>query len=294
MKKILVPTDFSKEANEAIQFAGFIAKSFQCRLVLIHVAEEPASRPGTLMANFEHLINHTKSKTIKKLKDIKQALLMNGIGKVQCVVKEGNLIIELSSYIEKEKIDLLVMGTKAYHNLVEVMAGSNTYDIVEEQLCPVLVVPDTGMQAAITDIIVATDCKPIGNAGTFSSLVQLVEQFKAKIEIVHVDTGHSINRKKELQAVSDLKKQLLPLKPPAFYIVQGYDIAQTLHAYMVESNANLLVLISRKKGFFKTLLHHSIVKEMVHRPKMPILILPDVPSTAPVQKRKSTKVFDLT
>jgi nucleotide-binding universal stress UspA family protein len=293
MKKILVPTDFSEEANTAIEFASFLAQNFKCQLILIHVADAPETQPGTLMANFEHLINHAKTKALKMLKNIRQTLEKEGISQVQCVVKEGDLYIELTEFIKKEKIDLLVMGTKAYHSLVEVIAGSNTFEIVDERVCPVLVVPNNGVDPAITDILLATDYEPVVNTDSFRTLIQLAAQFRAKVDIVHVDTGKVVDRKRELKLVSDLRKQLSPLTRPTFHVVQGDDIADALYGYMVESNANLLVLVSRKRGFFKTLLHHSIVREMVHRPKMPLLILPDMPVKITTRKSKSNKAMDL-
>jgi nucleotide-binding universal stress UspA family protein len=275
MKKILVPTDFSEEASNATQYACFIAKSLNCQIVLIHIVDIPPAHPGTLMSKYENLVGKAKKDAKAKLVTVKKDLLTAGVASVKCLVEESLLFFELTDIVEREKIDLLIMGTKAYHSLLEVITGSNTYEIIEEKTCPVLVVPPGAGAKPYAAITLATDYKPVKSSHTFKPLIELAGYFDATIELVHVDTKNGTSRQSEKSQLAHLQQQLVPLSKVTASSVQGNDIASTLYAYVQETNTDLLVLISRRRGFFSSLLHHSIVKEMVHSPKAPLLVLPE-------------------
>jgi nucleotide-binding universal stress UspA family protein len=285
MKKILVPTDFSAEAHNAVIYASNLAKASQAQLILIHVKDEPEVRSA---AEAGQATDHDY--VLKVFKNLKHSLEESGFDNVTYVMREGNLTMELSDFVQREAIDLVVMGTRPYHDLIEQISGSNTYELVEEGVCPVLVVPEGALFYAPEKILFAIDYEPIQNSATLNPLKELALRFGAKLDVVHVQEAIAKD-KKEKKVVEELKKQMAPTTDIAFHVVLEDDIAHALHYYIEEHTPEILILISKKRGFIEGLLHYSIVKEMVHAPQIPILILPELDKDMKNRDKKSKYVF---
>jgi nucleotide-binding universal stress UspA family protein len=142
MKKILVPIDFSKQAEYAAQVAAKIAKQTDSELHLLHMLELPTdiidpsnfgssdSSPSTLLymkraqEKFEKLTKRYFLKNIKVVKSVFFHETFDGI------IKES----------KKQQVDLIVMGSQGATGFEEMFVGSNTEKVVRHSDVPVLVV----------------------------------------------------------------------------------------------------------------------------------------------------------
>ena len=140
MKRILIPTDFSKYADEAIEVGAEIAKKNDCEIILIHMLELPGQMNDAIKGETSiPEIMLFKRKAEETLKNIKNRPYLAGI-KITEVVRLDNAYQGINNYIKQNSMDLIVMGSHGATGINEIIIGSNTEKVVRQSETPVLVI----------------------------------------------------------------------------------------------------------------------------------------------------------
>lgn len=141
LRRILVPTDFSKFSDNALTYAVAFAEKFGAELHLLHVVQDlalfippevaaaPVAAPVDQLTTAAHaaLDRIVREHTLQRLN-------------VQREVREGNPFAEVVRYAKERDIDLIIMGTHGRTGLAHVLLGSVTEKVVRKAPCPVLTV----------------------------------------------------------------------------------------------------------------------------------------------------------
>lgn len=136
ISRILFPTDFSPDAEHAFQYALTLARKFGAELHLLHVIYFPPQTPEYDIGQvIDSLIKHAEE-SLKKL--VESAKDPNQIFRTD--VQVGVEHAEITKFAEREKIDLIVMGTRGRTGLAHVFLGSVAERVVRHSACPVLTV----------------------------------------------------------------------------------------------------------------------------------------------------------
>ena len=142
-EKILVPTDFSANADAALRYAEAIADRFGGSLHLLHVLEEPVL-PGPLgtevflpdsQAIHEELQRDAERKLAERLPTPLRARLR---GTTDIVV--GPIASSIVDHARTHQIDLIVVGTHSRTGVAHMLLGSVAESVVRKASCPVLTV----------------------------------------------------------------------------------------------------------------------------------------------------------
>ena len=140
MKRILVPTDFSKHADHALRVAAQIARKNGGEIYLLHMLELP-QQGSDMVHNGSDIpqIMFFKNYAIKKLEDLMQADFLQGISVFEIIQFEKTFdgILNIS---RKNNIDLIVMGSHGASGYEEMCIGSNAEKVVRNAEFPVLVI----------------------------------------------------------------------------------------------------------------------------------------------------------
>jgi nucleotide-binding universal stress UspA family protein len=142
IRHILVPTDFSDPANDALKYARALAEEFGSHLHIFHVVPEPYVYPwGTeistlpladLLAQSEELSNTRLAELIPKDQSPKGGLTTS--------TAIGTPVDRILDYIDRSHIDLVVMGTHGRGPVGHLLLGSVAERIVRRSPVPVLTV----------------------------------------------------------------------------------------------------------------------------------------------------------
>ncbi len=139
VRKILVPTDFSDSASNALQHAREYATRFGAELILVHVVETLAVGyasdlfPVPMAEVFQEMSGQARAE-LRKLAD---ELRAQGLT-VREHVTQGKPSAEIVRLAEEEGADLIVVGTHGKGVLDHALFGSTTERVVRKAPCPVL------------------------------------------------------------------------------------------------------------------------------------------------------------
>ena len=148
MKSILVPTDFSQEADNALDFAIQLAKKIEAEIKLLHVIELPSGSfkvTGDIYAGTDTLDNVYTIQLLDSIKNnlanLEKSVADQGV-KVSSKMEKGNVYRHISGDITEENTDLIVMGTKGATGWKEVLIGSNAERVIRNSHVPVFTVKE--------------------------------------------------------------------------------------------------------------------------------------------------------
>jgi len=142
INRVLVPTDFSDVANNALQTAIAVCKRQLASLTLIHVIEnsyflfqpEAGGAAGSVLPRLIQDANENLASLARELR-LEHDLV------VDYVVRSGNPADEICALAFHRSTDLIIMGTHGASGLREFLVGSNAYRVVKNASCPVMTIP---------------------------------------------------------------------------------------------------------------------------------------------------------
>ncbi len=273
MRTILVPTDFSYTAEKALIYACEINKKLNAEIILFHSYHVPA-----IISNSQNAVVSDEEQTKKLMESLnvlkgrfeKQYPGMNfSMKAVQGLATEG--------IVEEEKntaIDLLVMGTQGASGLREILLGSNTANVIENSICPVLAVPENSVHKTISNILFATDFNE-SDFLALTILAKIAEKFNAAISVVHVS---ETAKKAEFEAnTQDWIEEELESKYKVhynklkFHCLVGGDVEEELNYFIGKNDIDLISLTMRKRGALSKLFDRSLTKKLVNHTHVPLI-----------------------
>ena len=279
MKKILCPTDFSKTASKAVEFATNIAQRAGGHLTLIHVVHLPIVDTSETALVASELLGEQMRDAGEKLKSlcrqIEETHGANQAGNFTCdfVLKEALLTDVTEHLTKREGYDLVVMGTTGCDNTMEeLLIGSNTEAVIEEVKCPVLSVPGIASWQGVQKIIYATDFAP-GDREAMAKVVELGSLFNADIDVVHVVKETDAEETAKGQAFMQELQQAYPDVPLRFQEIISKRADEGLKEYFVRENGSILAVLRKEKGFLKNLFSQSLAEKMTYQAEVPLLVL---------------------
>ncbi|OPX59587.1 MAG: Universal stress protein [Methanobacterium sp. PtaB.Bin024] len=142
--KILLPTDGSKFAEKAAQHAIWIASKSNAEIIVLNVIETSSlvGLPAEdLIVKIKEMLKEEGRRSLEKISEmVTESEKESKIEDIKITLKseEGSPADSILKTIEKENIDLVVMGTSGKHGLDRFLLGSVTEKVVRSAKCPVL------------------------------------------------------------------------------------------------------------------------------------------------------------
>ena len=286
MKTILALTDHTENAIHAAKSAVMLAGALNTNLLLYNtklilpVATYYADYAGGpwVVDDFTQSENDNKEKMRQLAEDLQPliAKLDPQLRKpfVHYESSEGSLAQNITDIIEKNNIELIVMGASSDSTFEHILNGSDTRAIIDHAACPVLIIPQNSDLKKLKKVIFATDFDEADIKG-IHYLVKIGKLFDFKIEIVHVcpygEKEGSVAAKEE-----DFFKHVDKLRYPhiRYKEIKGKNVIRRLNDLCDEDDANILALVHYQHSFFVRLFEHSITRDALLHQNIPLLIFP--------------------
>jgi len=145
-KHILVATDLSPRASNALKHAIKFAHIFNSKITLLNVHEEFMNKEEMIMSRVSvgKMQKTFKDISIKAKIEISHLIKdLDGMDiKTNIILKEGKASQEIINIINQMEPDLLIMGSNGKDSIGDYILGTTTDHVVDNSKCPVLVIPN--------------------------------------------------------------------------------------------------------------------------------------------------------
>jgi nucleotide-binding universal stress UspA family protein len=280
MKKILVPTDFSKEAGYAVEVAIQIAKKTGAEILLLNVVDAPYTAVGMggelMPAEIgidQETIKNISSHLKENLKKFSEDPMFAGV-KVSYKVDVDRINNRITEEIVNEKVDLLVMGSKGSSGMDEFLIGSNTEKVVRLAKCPVIVVKHKHTTFDIKNLVFASDFKDLANMnGVVKEVKKFAEAFGSKIHFLRVNTPTSFETSRTMERQMEAFADKYDLKFASKNIYNEILEEDGIIMFATEHKMDLIVIATHGRRGIAHILSGSIAEDVVNHSVKPVLTI---------------------
>lgn len=278
MKRIIVPTDFSKTAQIAVDVAADIALKSKSELILLHVVEEATGgsfnvegEVTTRTESWENKIFTAKliEKAKKQLAKASEDPKLAGV-KVRPELRIGSPFHGMRTIITERKVDLVVMGTAGQTKIEEMIIGSNTEKVVRHSNCPVLTVHKKPSSTDFKNIVYATSMSK--DEEIFSRIVRETQRlYDSTVHLVRINTPGNFQRDAEVKRYMQDFAKKLQLKNFTINVFNDLSEEEGIIYFAESINADLIAMATHGRTGFAHVLAGSIAEDVVSHAKRPVL-----------------------
>ncbi len=276
MKKILVPTDFSKTSITALETAFDIAKKAGAEIHLLHVVEEATRDSYRVSGEWVKEDWEERLFTFKLLEKAKKQLEKLVLDprfeavKIEGQLRLGNPFHGMNAIIAEEKVDLVVMGTRGITNLEGMIIGSNTERVVRHSRCPILTVQKKPSSTNFKNIVYATAMSK--DEEVFSRIVKRTQQlYNSTIHLVRINTPGDFQRDKVVKEYMNKFAKSLQLKNFTINVYNDLNEEEGILYFADSIDADLIAMATHGRTGFAHVLAGSIAEDVVNKAKRPVL-----------------------
>lgn len=278
MKKILLPTDFSDNAWNAINYALQLFKDDDCTFYLLNSYSPAMSSPTTGITSskvkesiYKAQVESSKVGLADCLNTI-NSTFNNAKHKFVTVSVYDSFPSAIKKIITEREIDCIVMGTKGASALKEITIGSNTSGLIGVASCPILAIPQNISFTAIKEVGFSTDFEIDFNVKGLESLLYILKPYKSKISVVNI-----MEKPRNLSPVQEEGKQKLTevLKDieTNFFTLTDIGVSSGVRAFVESRHLDMLCVVAKEQDFLKRFLGMSYSKSISNHASIPLLIL---------------------
>ena len=271
MKTIIVPTDFSPIATNAMNFAADMAVNINASLLLLHVYQVPVSMTDVpiVLVSADEL----KKESETKLQEIKNALTHITSGKIKVYTEAtmGDVSDELEDVCKQTQPFAVIMGTRGTSGIERALFGSTTLTAIRHLKWPVIVVPP-GKEygSGIKKIGFACDFDKVIESTPIQFIKNMVKEFGAELHVLNVD-HEGRHFKPETPEESLMLHTLLDGLNPNYHFIDNADIEDGINDFVEKNGIDLLITIPKKHKLLDSLFKHSSTKELVTHSHVPVM-----------------------
>ncbi|MEW7279789.1 universal stress protein [Aquimarina sp. 2201CG1-2-11] len=277
MKRILLPTDFSDNAYNAIRYAMQFFKDEETIFYLLNTFT-PASYHA------EYLIENP---TVYGLEDVALANSNKGLERIEIKLKKefanqkhefvrlsafNTLIGEIKEVVDTYKIDLIVMGTKGATGAKEIFIGTHTMYTIKKVKCPVIAVPSGYQYQTPNDILFTTDYNFNPKNPFIPLLREVCGKHHSKLHVLNAYAGVLLHEKQEKTKM--FLDKYLEKNTHVFHIAEDVDVLEAVEGFLAKHTINLLIMIHNKHSFFENLLFTPVINKITYHTNIPFLVIP--------------------
>ena len=279
MKKILLPTDFSKNAWNAILYALELFKEDKCTFYLLN-AYTPA------FYRLDYMLGGPMASAIP---DIGVDISLNGLESTLERIKNDHynprhtleilsafntLPDEVNEVCQDRNIDMVVMGTQGATGAKEFFLGSNTVHVIRKSPVPVLAVPSGYGFRDIKKVLLPTDYWSKYKSNELRPILDLVKRFGVGLHVLHALEGHDLT-KVQSENKKHLQKLLKDIPDVVFTDNTDEYMPNIVHDYIDKHRIGLVAMMNRKHTFLERLIMKQNVDVVGYHSQIPFLVLPD-------------------
>ncbi len=272
MKLIIVPTDFSPLADNALKYAMDLASAMDGSLMLVNVYQLPISFSEVPMVTIsvDELRKISEEKLAENKKQIER--ITGGKLKIYTESKLGDVADEVDKLCTTLNPFAVVMGTRGVTGAGRFFLGSNSLSVIGKINAPVFVIPPGATFKPIRKIGLATDLRNVVDTTSVAPIKSLVNLFKAELHVLNVDFERRHFTSYTPEETLNLDTMLSGMNP-TFDFIEDKDVDEGINEFAVKNNIDLLITLPRKHKLIESLFEKSFTRELIHHTSIPLMCI---------------------
>jgi len=278
MKNILLPTDFSDNSWNAIEYALNFYENTVCNFHILHVSKinhlitHEASYIASKEIIDEVFIKPAKEQLEQLLKRIVDEQTNNKNHKFYTLTDYNLFIDSIRKYIKEKDIDMIVMGTKGASGLQKYIIGSNTGDVITKVQCTTLVIPENAKYTTLKEVAFPTDFVLSYDIRTLQPISETLEEEGASLRIVHISKeGTLLNI--DQQNNKGLLEDLFHNYNYSFHTLTNKKVEDAVQCFVESRDIDMIAMVAKNLNYFQQILFHSKVEKISYHTNVPFLVL---------------------
>ncbi|MGB5203482.1 universal stress protein [Eudoraea sp.] len=279
-KRILLPTDFSKNALNAIRYALDMHEKEKCEFYLLNVYQVKGYSTKSIMVPEPGDVDYEAAKKLsldglEKQMEILSLREENPKHRFYKISQYNSILYGVKNIIAKKDIDLVVMGTKGAGGTRSTIFGTNTVNIMEKVTeCPVLGIPENVRFAPPKEIVFPTDFKASFKRREIQVLLDIAKSHKSPIRVLHIMESSKLSKIQENNKV--LLDHMLDVVDHSFHTMSDVKVQKGIDTFIQSRESGMVAFMNKKHMFFGSILSNPLVKELGYYSEIPILVLKDM------------------
>lgn len=285
MKKILVPTDFSENAEDALQIAAQLAQRFGSEIYLLHMLELPVNMSGpmgeTRSNDLPEALGFMKLAK-KRFTEILARPYLKGI-KVHEIVEFHQAFDGIMETSKEHGCDFIIMGSKGASGFKEIFIGSNTEKVVRTSEVPVLVIKENRPNFTVKDFVFATNLDST-NKKTLEKVVNFARLMDARLHLLYINTANEFITSKDTDNYLEKYVDGMNYDNYEFHIYNDDSVEQGVLNFSKKIQADLIGIATHGRKGLSHFFNGSISEDLVNHAHIPVI-------TFKLEKKEHRKNF---
>jgi len=268
-KRIVVPVDFSDTAMNAVNYAARMGSESGAELLLFHAVQAAIPDPYVPAYYITDVSNEQAGAAKESMDKLVKRLKADYALPVSSEIAIGDISGSLADYANREKADLVVMGTHGARHWLEKLMGTNTGNVVYHLGMPLLVVPEGSVWKGFKHLLCASDFSG-SESNIAEALLEFAERHQPDITFLHVkQAGETVSTFNKEQLENYVNRNL----NMAFIEKEGQHVVETLRETALERNADVIVIQARHHNWAWRIFNKSMSRELADTSEVPVLII---------------------
>ena len=275
MKNILLPTDFSANSLNAINYALELFRNSEIDFFVLNVQKVSGYTTSELMTSassssvYKGVLEDNKLKIQNLVEKLKLENTSEKFG-FKALLDYDVFTDAVRQVVKLHEIELIVMGTNGATGAKEVIFGSNTLKVIRNVDCPLLVVPDGYSFQPIKSVLFSNNAKMKISFAGLKPLKSILRKFKPVLNILEItEENVPIN---EVDSDFSIEDALYQFKFK-HHEIKGVPLLSAIKAFQQLIQIDLHALFIEEEGFIDRLIFGSLTSAINYSSDKPLLIM---------------------
>ncbi len=280
MRKILIPTDFSEISLNAIKYAAELFKHNRAEIYLLHAyADEVYDAKSRLSSEvFEELQQKALAKTKEALEEFRKKIIdfsANPKFTIHTIAEFGLLVDSVNDWVEKENMDVVVMGTKGETADKKITFGSNTLQVIKYVKCPVLAIPAVYGDVPPTKILFPTDYLLPYKRRELKLVSSIAKCFASKVNFLYVSKFPPLSLRQ--QDNKTFLEAAFCDNQIHYHQESEMDVTEAINSSIAKLEIDMLIMVNTRHSYLENVLYKSTIEKVGLQIDIPFLVLQNLP-----------------
>jgi nucleotide-binding universal stress UspA family protein len=272
MKLIVVPTDFSPLADNALKYGMDLATAMGSSLMIVHVYQIPISYSEVPLITIS--LEEIKKASEERLAELKHNIETITAGKLVVYTESrlGDVGDEINKLTKTLQPFAVVMGSRGVTGAGKFFLGSNSLSVISRTNTPVIVVPPGGRFSPYKKIGLTTDFKEVVDKTPVAPVRALINFFNAELHVLHVDyKQRNFNPGVPEQTLN--LDMLLSGMNPTYDFIENKNVNEGINEFAEKNNIDLIITLPQKHSFLESLFEKSLTRELLHHTHISVMCI---------------------